>query len=63
MSASRLATALVGAVAYVGTVALVLAVGRVLGARPGLGWLFAAYLLGVVVALLAVGAMRRRPLP
>ena len=63
MARNRIAAALAGALAYVGTVAAVLTLGRVVGAEPGLGWLLGAYLLGAVVALFAVRAVLRRPPP
>ncbi len=61
---SRSATAvLVGLLAYCGTVAVVLTIGRAIGASAGLGVIFGAYLLGGLAALLAVGAVLGRPPP
>jgi hypothetical protein len=61
--APALTAVLVGLLAYCGTVGVVLTIGRAVGAGAGLGWVFGAYLLGAVAALLAVRAATRRAPP
>jgi hypothetical protein len=53
----------VGLLAYCGTIAVVLTIGRAAGAGAGLGLVFGAHLLGAVAAVIAVGAVLHRSPP